>query len=756
MGYQDGGPSEWGILTTSDDETEDEEEFTDSEPDSDSGEVDFMMIVTGANPSEAEKTTYFASKFENCMKSLNYYECNECKEKVLIRDQIKCVHGKRCINFQACNDMDPGDVPEELSDLSFKEEQLIARVHPVLSVFKLKGIQYGYSGNVINFSQDVAAFSKKLPHRLQDLPSILVLKYENEKYGSKYFNVRASKIVKALQWLKVNNKYYCDIEICEENINDLPVNENVYGKIQGCSVGENGSIHINDNEKTSSNNDEVQDGELDFGNVIHESRMPITVSFSTEEQVESTIVDWPEMNTTPDDEYNSDADLRCQRDSKVNASDYFQHLLNYKDGRFARHPTFRFFALNSWMRWTACTTGSIMIKNVPQLKHVTVSNLKEMLKKDPSLMNKIIYQSSNIRGTKPFWSKRTGELVDMVEQLGLPTLFLTLSSADLHWPDLFRILTGNLDNSQLTEKERRDLLQNNPYAVDKRVECIIDTVICTKYNVKDYWYRVEYQHRGSPHVHGILWIKGAPNVMDIKPGDDEKLKEAEDFFSSLITAVNPDPNCECQGTHPCRTLHEDVIHKSEKEKDEDLAHLLVQCQTHTKCAENYCLRTKRGGLKQCRFKFPHTLREKGRFYFDENGELQYEPARNDPLLNKFNRFLMAIWCGNFDTSPVVSKKLLLVYLSKYISKSEIRSSSLKDLFESVFAEFSDEDNVLKPIRRLYIRTCSERDYSAQEVCHILSGRKLFSAGGRKFVVLNLNENLNEEDVYEELAQRGGA
>jgi hypothetical protein len=26
----------------------------------------------------------------------------------------------------------------------------------------------------------------------------------------------------------------------------------------------------------------------------------------------------------------------------------------------------------------------------------------------------------------------------------------------------------------------------------------------------DYWYRVEFQHRGSPHVHMLLWIENAP------------------------------------------------------------------------------------------------------------------------------------------------------------------------------------------------------------------------------------------------------
>ena len=28
--------------------------------------------------------------------------------------------------------------------------------------------------------------------------------------------------------------------------------------------------------------------------------------------------------------------------------------------------------------------------------------------------------------------------------------------------------------------------------------------------VVDFFYRVEFQQRGSPHIHGLFWIKNAP------------------------------------------------------------------------------------------------------------------------------------------------------------------------------------------------------------------------------------------------------
>ena len=34
-----------------------------------------------------------------------------------------------------------------------------------------------------------------------------------------------------------------------------------------------------------------------------------------------------------------------------------------------------------------------------------------------------------------------------------------------------------------------------------------------------YFYRIEFQQRGSPHAHGVLWIKDAPHPEKNSPND---------------------------------------------------------------------------------------------------------------------------------------------------------------------------------------------------------------------------------------------
>ncbi|KAI3906030.1 hypothetical protein MKW92_041985 [Papaver armeniacum] len=117
--------------------------------------------------------------------------------------------------------MDPREVPVELCRLTDLEKILIARVHPIMSVYRVKGQQYKYGGNVINFVQDVSSIAKVLPCKPEDLSAILVVK-RTCSVSTKEFIVRREYVRQALEWLKANHKYYKDIEISDENIASLP------------------------------------------------------------------------------------------------------------------------------------------------------------------------------------------------------------------------------------------------------------------------------------------------------------------------------------------------------------------------------------------------------------------------------------------------------------------------------------------------------------------------------------------------------
>ena len=55
----------------------------------------------------------------------------------------------------------------------------------------------------------------------------------------------------------------------------------------------------------------------------------------------------------------------------------------------------------------------------------------------------------------------------------------------------------------------------------------------------DYWYRFEWQHRGSPHVHGIAWFQGAPDVekMLASTMDEDLMAKPNRFLNRLLMTL---------------------------------------------------------------------------------------------------------------------------------------------------------------------------------------------------------------------------
>lgn len=76
--------------------------------------------------------------------------------------------------FTAENGMDIGEMPNCLKGTRLVERILIARVHPVVSVFKIRGAQRAYSGHVMNFVHDVSGIAMDLPDK-DHLSTIIIL-----------------------------------------------------------------------------------------------------------------------------------------------------------------------------------------------------------------------------------------------------------------------------------------------------------------------------------------------------------------------------------------------------------------------------------------------------------------------------------------------------------------------------------------------------------------------------------------------------
>lgn len=173
----------------------------------------------------------------------------------------------------------------------------------------------------------------------------------------------------------------------------------------------------------------------------------------------------------------------------------------------------------------------------------------------------------------------------MLRQLGTPTFFCTFSAAEMRWPEVITAIKAQqgeqVNFEELDWPTKCHILNSNPVTAmrmfDKRIDALVRDLLMSPAHpigeVIDYFYRVEYQARGSPHIHLLAWIKDAPKFDE----DDDATVCA--FIDKYITCQLPDP------------VKEPVLHKTVKE-----------VQMHSMNHSKSC----RKGNSLCRFGFPKT------------------------------------------------------------------------------------------------------------------------------------------------------
>jgi hypothetical protein len=154
-----------------------------------------------------------------------------------------------------------------------------------------------------------------------------------------------------------------------------------------------------------------------------------------------------------------------------------------------------------------------------------------------------------VRSSCTHWHQEKLKVLAMVRQFGLPSLFITLSAAETQWLELLVILKDVNDGLAITENEAAEmsynekarLIQANPVVCaryfDMRFRELKKTWHCADgpfggYAVTHYYYRVEFQQRGSPHVHMLLWLSDCPVYT---PSNSQSQKNVCSFIDSIIS-----------------------------------------------------------------------------------------------------------------------------------------------------------------------------------------------------------------------------
>ena len=110
---------------------------------------------------------------------------------------------------------------------------------------------------------------------------------------------------------------------------------------------------------------------------------------------------------------------------------------------------------------------------------------------------------------------------------------------------------------------------------------------------------------------------------------------------------------------------------------------------------------------------------------------------------------LSAWRANVDMRYCVSHRKVIEYCAKYATKSEPRSQPLKEIFAAIVRSLKEDSSPLKAVQKFLINSVGERDFSAQETCHLLLQLLMFKASHDFFVLIQdgsraVDEHLNED------------
>jgi hypothetical protein len=194
------------------------------------------------------------------------------------------------------------------------------------------------------------------------------------------------------------------------------------------------------------------------------------------------------------------ADFVEPRLRTITYQDYLALAMRWRDGRFARHRTWPFVALNTLLRAQVRKRSNYFVKqHEDRHQALTRADLEEAMAKpdEPeaqALIQSITRQATVIRGTRPYWYKKRKKLEAYAYNLGRSGLFITVSAADYHWESLYRH-TPRFDEWQASPEEvrmalSRRLLQDNAhiaaYHFHKRYTLFKSIVMKQKFNLIDF------------------------------------------------------------------------------------------------------------------------------------------------------------------------------------------------------------------------------------------------------------------------------
>ncbi|KAL7298906.1 hypothetical protein TKK_0008012 [Trichogramma kaykai] len=298
---------------------------------------------------------------------------------------------------------------------------------------------------------------------------------------------------------------------------------------------------------------------------------------------------------------------------------------------------------------------------------------------------------ARLRGTASYWKMPRSNLRKMSDEYGPATFFMTISPEEWMWPDLGKYICEA--NHWSMGKSIPELIATDPVSTARffytKLKAFIKFLTSSEHpigEVAHYYWVCEYQGRGLPHYHFLIWIKDVP-VFGTSSNE-----EIQRFILQHITCQIPDPRVSPE------------------------LHRRVQSYQHHK-HNSYCMRskkTKTGFRNACRFGFPRpvtknlVLRDLGvaiagrRKLRNKNKFYDLPRTKEEAFTNDYNPIILTIWEGNNDIQFISEKSYLI---TEYVTKGEKSEADISSI--------ATDKSLISRVWALSLKSLSHRESAAQ-------------------------------------------
>lgn len=655
------------------------------------------------------------------------------------------------------------EFPEKPAELNLTqlEERLVAARLPFMQIREMpRGGQLSLRGNVVNVPADVNKTVKQLPRLLDDNETIPV-KFKRSlslKHHITFENVRPNKVFEAAKWLVKNSTIFRNegIQVDESWLHSAQV-----ALLDGDNTEENEDTREpktvkSDTDRWTEDDDSIErvTGNLDtvlqpvdyreFNQILSlapgEGNSPLGLF----QDALSEFLAFPTIYCGQTRKDNSN------RMVPLHYSTICKWELRNVDRRVAECLPNIFFKLKK-----------LQIKQIKDKVAVAVRKCKTEGKKitvgeilSPGGIDKLTKQDDgfrvlrNLRGSPPYWEKCRKELFAMIKQLGIPTWFCTFSAAETKWHSLLRCLWRLQKKKEPTDDDINSmnwidickLIKSDPVTCsryfDHRFQVFIRDVLKDRSQpigeIADFFYRVEFQQRGSPHIHMLIWVNNAPQFKEGQKNEDvisfidehatcEKNK-------NIPTLVNYQTHrhartCRKRGRAVCRfnfplpCMPETcvLLPLSEGELSADLVKGYKKIMNEINSMKLNEDVTFQDFLKHLDMSF-HSYLQCIRSSL-KSPTVFLKRAPEECRINSYNTTLLRSWQANMDIQYVMDPYACVSYIASYLTKGQRGLSNL--LYQACQeAKLADSD-IRQQVRRVGNQFLNHVEVGAQEACYLV-------------------------------------